>query len=117
MDDFDTGQNHAGTAIAPESEHRAGASLDRSVAVLGDAEQMGAAWDEALAVARRVVIEVKADPNIAPLPPHITRAQAKALASTLMKGDPSQGNVSVETAKQVLGAVLPRHHDQRHMQS
>ncbi|RKR31559.1 MULTISPECIES: thiamine pyrophosphate-requiring protein [unclassified Paraburkholderia] len=73
-------------------------------------EQMGAAWDQALASDRPVVIEVKADPNIAPLPPHITLGQAKAFASTLMKGDPNEGNVIVETAKQVLGAVLPGHH-------
>jgi pyruvate dehydrogenase (quinone) len=76
-----------------------------------DAEQMAAAWDEALAAKRPVVIEVKADPNIAPLPPHITLAQAKAFASTLMKGDPNEGNVIVQTAKQVLGAVLPGHYD------
>ncbi|MEW9585144.1 thiamine pyrophosphate-requiring protein [Paraburkholderia sp. DGU8] len=74
-------------------------------------EQMGAAWDEALASDRPVVLEVKADPNIAPLPPHITLAQAKAFASTLLKGDPNEGNVIVETAKQVLGAILPGHHD------
>lgn len=77
-----------------------------------DAEQMGAAWDTALAADRPVVIEVKADPNIAPLPPHITLAQAKAFASTLRKGDPDEGNVIVQTAKQVLGAVLPGHHDE-----
>nr|WKF60825.1 Putative thiamine pyrophosphate-containing protein YdaP [Paraburkholderia busanensis] len=76
-----------------------------------DAEQMAYAWDQALAADKPVVIEVKADPNIAPLPPHITLAQAKAFASTLMKGDPNEGNVIVETAKQVLGAVLPGHHD------
>ncbi|MDR6449121.1 pyruvate dehydrogenase (quinone) [Paraburkholderia terricola] len=76
-----------------------------------DAEQMGAAWDEALAADRPVVVEVKADPNIAPLPPHVTLAQAKAFATTLMKGDPEQGNVIVETARQVLGAVLPGHRD------
>jgi len=76
-----------------------------------DADQMGAAWDAALAADRPVVIEVKADPNIAPLPPHITLAQAKAFASTLLKGDPDEGNVIVQTAKQVLGAVLPGHHD------
>ena len=76
-----------------------------------DAEKMGLAWEEALASDRPVVIEVKADPNIPPLPPHITIAQAKALASTLMKGDPDQGNVIVETAKQVLDAVLPGHRD------
>jgi pyruvate dehydrogenase (quinone) len=76
-----------------------------------DAAQMAYAWDEALAAKCPVVIEVKADPNIAPLPPHITLAQAKAFASTLMKGDPDEGNVIVETAKQVLGAVLPGHRD------
>jgi pyruvate dehydrogenase (quinone) len=74
-----------------------------------DADKMGAAWDEALASDRPVVLEVKTDPNVAPLPPHITLAQAKAFASTLMKGDPDQGNVIIDTAKQVLGAVLPGH--------
>jgi pyruvate dehydrogenase (quinone) len=43
------------------------------------------------------------------LPPHITLAQAKAFATTLMKGDPDQGNVIVDTARQVLDAVLPGH--------
>ena len=76
-----------------------------------DAEKMAVAWDDALSANRPVVIEVKADPNIAPLPPHITLAQAKAFAMTLMKGDPDEGNVIVETAKQVLSAVLPGHHD------
>ncbi|MDR5763454.1 thiamine pyrophosphate-requiring protein [Caballeronia sp. LZ035] len=74
-----------------------------------EAERMAAVWDEALAADRPVVIEVKADPNVPPLPPHITVQQAKAFATTLMKGDPSQANVIVDTAKQVLGAVLPGH--------
>ena len=76
-----------------------------------DAEQMAFAWDQALAANCPVVIEVKADPNIAPLPPHITLAQAKAFASTLIKGDPDERNVIVETARQVLGSVLPGHRD------
>jgi len=74
-----------------------------------DVDKMGAAWDEAFASDRPVVLEVKTDPDVAPLPPHITLAQAKAFASTLMKGDPDQGNVLVDTARQVLGAVLPGH--------
>ncbi len=73
------------------------------------AEGMGAAWEQALASDRPVVLEVKTDPNIAPLPPHITLAQAKAFATTLFKGDPDQGNVIIDTARQVLGAVLPGH--------
>jgi len=74
-----------------------------------DDEKMGAAWDEAFASDRPVVLEVKTDPNVPPLPPHITLAEAKAFASTLMKGDPEEGNILIDTAKQVLGAVLPGH--------
>ncbi|MDR5752892.1 MULTISPECIES: thiamine pyrophosphate-requiring protein [unclassified Caballeronia] len=76
-----------------------------------DAERMAAVWDEALSSDRPVVIEVKADPNVPPLPPHITFKQAKAFATTLIKGDPNEGNVLIDTAKQVLGAVLPGHHN------
>ncbi|GAB2561733.1 thiamine pyrophosphate-requiring protein [Dyella jejuensis] len=76
-----------------------------------DPEQMGAAWEDALKSDRPVVIEVKADPNIPPLPPHITLAQAKAFATTLMEGDPDEGHIVRDTARQVLGAVLPGHKD------
>jgi pyruvate dehydrogenase (quinone) len=78
-----------------------------------DANRMGAAWDEALAADRPVVLEVKADPNVPPLPPHITLAQAKAFASTLLKGDPNEGHVLLDTAKQVLSAVLPGHKESK----
>jgi pyruvate dehydrogenase (quinone) len=74
-----------------------------------DAEAIAAVWDQAFASERPVVIEVKTDPNVPPLPPHITLQQAKAFATTLMKGDPDQGSVIIDTAKQVLGAVLPGH--------
>jgi pyruvate dehydrogenase (quinone) len=73
------------------------------------ADAMGAAWDEALGADRPVVIEVKSDPNVPPLPPHITLAQAKAFATTLAKGDPDQSHVILDTAKQVLSSVLPGH--------
>ena len=71
-----------------------------------DPEQLGAAWDEALAADRPVVLEVKSDPEV-PLPPHVTLQQAKHFAETLVKGDPREGSVIVETARQVLSAVLP----------
>jgi pyruvate dehydrogenase (quinone) len=76
-----------------------------------DPERMGAAWDEALTSDRPVLIEVKADPEIPPLPPHITLAQAKAFASTLIAGDPEQGNMVRDTARQVLSTILPGHKD------
>jgi len=72
-----------------------------------DPARLGAALDEAFASDRPVVLEVKTDPNVPPLPPHITVRQAKAFASTLLQGDPEQGSVIVDTAKQVLSRVLP----------
>ncbi|MCB0323300.1 MAG: thiamine pyrophosphate-requiring protein [Bdellovibrionales bacterium] len=50
-----------------------------------DSEQdIGRAWEEALATTDRpVVLEVKVDPNIPPLPPHIRFDQAKHMVSSL----------------------------------
>jgi pyruvate dehydrogenase (quinone) len=70
-------------------------------------QRLGEAWDEALASDCPVVLEVKTDPNVPPLPPHITLAQAKAFASSLVKGDPDAGSVLVNAAKEVLSSVLP----------
>ncbi|WP_152044735.1 thiamine pyrophosphate-requiring protein [Aureimonas psammosilenae] len=72
-----------------------------------DPEKLGAAWDEALSAGRPVVLEVKTDPEVAPLPPHIGFAQAKAFASTLLKGDQREGNIITDTARQMLASVLP----------
>lgn len=70
-------------------------------------EDVAAAWDTALASDVPVLIEFKTDPDVPPLPPHIKLEQAKKFASTLLKGDPDEAGVIVQTAKQVLGAVLP----------
>jgi pyruvate dehydrogenase (quinone) len=75
--------------------------------LVDDPEQLGAAFDAALAADRPVIIEVRTDPEVPPLPPHITLKQAKAFASTLLKGDPAEGSVLIDTAKQVLSSVLP----------
>ncbi|RAI36970.1 thiamine pyrophosphate-requiring protein, partial [Rhodoplanes roseus] len=72
-----------------------------------DPERLGAAWDEALASPVPVVLEVKTDPEVPPLPPHITFDQAKSFASALWKGDPEQSHMIADTARQVLSAVLP----------
>jgi pyruvate dehydrogenase (quinone) len=70
-------------------------------------DRLGSAWDEALAADRPTVLEVRTDPNVPPLPPHITLTQAEHFMSTLLKGDPDEGNVITETAKQVLSSILP----------
>ncbi len=70
-------------------------------------EQVGPAWDEALAAERPVVIEAITDPEVPPLPPHITLEQAKALSSALLAGDPSAGQIVKQAFKQKAEEFLP----------
>jgi pyruvate dehydrogenase (quinone) len=78
--------------------------------ILVDQESdVASAWEQAFAAERPVLIEFRTDPDVPPLPPHIKLEQAKKFASTLLQGDPNEHGIVVETAKQVLGALLPGH--------
>ena len=68
---------------------------------------LGAAWDEALGADGPVVLEVKTDPEIAPLPPHISFKEAKNFMFAMAKDDDA-GHVIKDTARQVVNAVLGR---------
>jgi len=70
-------------------------------------DAMGAAWDAALATERPVVLEVKTDPEVPPLPPHISLEEARHLTESLAKGDPHEGGVIKGAAKQLLSSLLP----------
>jgi pyruvate dehydrogenase (quinone) len=70
-------------------------------------DRLAGAWDEALSSDRPVVLEVRTDPNVPPLPSHITLDQAKAFTSSLIKGDPEEGSMFIDTAKEVLSGMLP----------
>jgi len=73
-----------------------------------DAEMLGTAFDQALAADRPVVLEACTDPDVAPLPPHVTLEQAKAFLSSLAKGDRSAADVVADTARQVIGGIRER---------
>lgn len=70
-------------------------------------EDVATAWEQALASEVPVLIEFRTDPDVPPLPPHIKLEQAKKFASTLLQGDPDQAGILKQTAKQLLGSVLP----------
>ena len=70
-------------------------------------DQVGPAWDRALAADRPVVYEAVTDPEVPPLPPHITIEQAKALASALRKGDPEAGRIVKQSFRQKVEEFLP----------
>ncbi len=69
-------------------------------------EKVASSWDEALAADRPVILEFYTDPNVPPLPPHITLKQAKAFATSLPQ-DPELGSVIKDTAKEVLASLMP----------
>jgi pyruvate dehydrogenase (quinone) len=54
-----------------------------------------------------VVLEVKTDPEVPPLPPHITLDESKKLTESLIKGDPDESGVILGTAKQVFASLVP----------
>jgi pyruvate dehydrogenase (quinone) len=64
-----------------------------------DPDQVGAAWDRAFTADRPVVYEAVTDPEVPPLPPHITIAQAKAFGSALLGGDPDAGRIIKQAVK------------------
>jgi pyruvate dehydrogenase (quinone) len=64
------------------------------------------AWQEALSCDRPVVLEVKTDPDVPPLPPHVTLKEARAFAVSMAKGDASAAKVITDTARQVLSSII-----------
>ncbi|MBV8754410.1 MAG: thiamine pyrophosphate-requiring protein [Hyphomicrobiales bacterium] len=71
------------------------------------AEQVGPAWDRALRAERPVVLEAITDPEVPPLPPHITLEQAKAMSSALFSGDEHAGRIIKQAFKQKAEEFLP----------
>jgi len=76
---------------------------------VNDPEKMGAAWDEALSADRPVILEAYTDPNVPPLPPHITVKDAVHFM-TMLPSEPELGSVLKESAKEILATVLPGKH-------
>jgi pyruvate dehydrogenase (quinone) len=70
-------------------------------------EDLGLAWEEALAADRPCVFEAITDPDVPPLPPHITLADAAKFSSTLLKGDPNEGGIIRQAAREFVESVLP----------
>jgi pyruvate dehydrogenase (quinone) len=72
-----------------------------------DPERIGQAWDEALAADRPVVLEAVVDPEVPPLPPHISFEQAKHFAQAALAGDPRRGQMIRQSFRQMVDALLP----------
>ena len=69
-----------------------------------DPEQLAGAWRSALAADRPTVLEVKTDPEVPPLPPHITFKQARNMMHAVLKGDPDEAGLIKGSLKQIAAA-------------
>ncbi len=72
-----------------------------------DPDDVGAAWDEALASDRPVVLEAITDPDVPPLPPHIGLDQAKAFTFALANRDPDSIGLIKQSIKGKIQEYLP----------
>ena len=69
-------------------------------------DQIGAAWDAAFAADRPCVLDFCTDPEVPPLPPHITIEQAKKFMRSLLR-DPSRTAMLKNSMKEMLDAIKP----------
>ena len=73
-----------------------------------DPDQLGGAWEAALAADRPHLIDVWCDPDVPPIPPHATLEQMTDSAKALIKGDPSRWGVIKEGLKTKAQELLPQ---------
>ena len=69
---------------------------------------IGPAWDAALAAGRPALIEFVTDPEVPPLPPHVTFEQARTLAHAVVKGDGAAPHFIKQSLRGKLAEFLTR---------
>lgn len=74
---------------------------------IDDPEQLGPAFDAALDADVPTVVEVVTDPEIPPLPPHITFDQAAKMATAMLKGDPRAAKAITKSLRAKLQELAP----------
>ncbi len=72
-----------------------------------DPDRVGEAWDDVLGADRPAVLEAVVDPEVPPLPPHITFDQAKHFAQAALHGDSGRRRMIRNSLRQILHAVVP----------
>jgi pyruvate dehydrogenase (quinone) len=70
-------------------------------------EDVVSGLEEALAADRPVVVDALTDPEVPPLPPHITLQQAKNYTISIVKGDPRSWRMLKQTTKDMVESYLP----------
>ena len=82
-------------------------SLGLAAIAVDKPDQVGPAWDQALAADRPTVLDLRTDPDVPPIPPHATFEQMKDAATALLKGDENRWGVIREGVKAKAREILP----------
>ena len=77
------------------------------IIVPNDLQEIAAEEPAALAANCPCVLEAITDPDVPPLAPHITLEQARKFTSTLIKGDPHEGGIIRQSAREFIESILP----------
>jgi pyruvate dehydrogenase (quinone) len=78
-----------------------GIRVDSSDAIAG-------AWDAALSSDRPTVLDVLTDPDVPPLPPHITMKQAWSFGMALLGGDPHEAGIVTQALSHMFPAIASK---------
>ena len=70
-------------------------------------DAIGPAWDRAFSAGRPVVVDAITDPEVPPLPPHISLEQAGSFAKAVLKGDSGSLQMIKQTLKKKVREYLP----------
>jgi pyruvate dehydrogenase (quinone) len=87
------------------------AAFARSIGLTGidvdSDDAIGKAWDDALAARGPVVLDVRCDPEVPPIPPHATLEQVKSVTESVLKGDPNAWHMMITGARTKAREILP----------
>jgi len=73
-----------------------------------DPDRIGEAWDRVLSAETPAVLEAVVDPEVPPLPPHITFEEAVHFAKAALHGDANRGAMMRQSLRHLLDAVAPK---------
>ncbi|MFB9660126.1 thiamine pyrophosphate-requiring protein [Glycomyces mayteni] len=99
---FEPSQNLPSVSYADVANH-----LGFQGITVTDPERLGEVWDLAFAAQGPVLIDVHCDPDVPPIPPHVSRDQLKSTTEALLKGDPDAWDVLVRGVKTKAQELLP----------
>jgi pyruvate dehydrogenase (quinone) len=72
-----------------------------------DPDLVEQAIDKAMSASCPFVLETVTDPNVPPLPPHISLKQAKAFTTSMLKGEENMWDIIKQTYKDAIETYLP----------